>query len=254
MGARVEKFKVGHRVSAGGSTHGTVDRVDRGKLLSINVYWDSGVSSRHAPGSLYHVNTQPPKRRINVYTRVKVSQLTAHISSRGQIGTVTARDGHVCFVSFDDGTGRAFNERFLIPLWNSLKPTPFAQAKPVEYLEKDTTKEERIVDPKTGGEKGQKQERWELLPFPALDEVARVYGYGARKYAPDNWRKGYSWRLSLGALCRHIALWASGQSVDPETGCHHLAHATFHCLALITFEDEGLGTDDRAKGKHAQAK
>jgi hypothetical protein len=99
----------------------------------------------------------------------------------------------------------------------------------------------------TGGAKGQKPERLDLLPFDALEEVARVYGFGATKYAPDNYLKGYAWRLSLGALLRHVSRWAQGESYDIESGLHHMAHAAFHCLALVTFEKRNLGTDDRSK-------
>jgi hypothetical protein len=102
-----------------------------------------------------------------------------------------------------------------------------------------------IVDPKTGGQKGRKDERYDLLPFDALDEVARVYAVGARKYEDDNWLRGYAWRLSAGALLRHVARFMCGEDRDPETGCLHLAHAAWHCLALITFYLRGLGTDDR---------
>lgn len=109
--------------------------------------------------------------------------------------------------------------------------------------------EERIIDPQTGGEKGQKPERYDLLPFDALDEVTRVYAYGAKKYAADNWLRGYAWRLSLGAMLRHIARWACGEDRDQESGCHHLASVIFHCLTLITFGIRGLGTDDRAKAQ-----
>jgi len=105
--------------------------------------------------------------------------------------------------------------------------------------------EERITDPKTGGQKGRKEERWDLFPFDALDEVARVYAFGARKYSDDNWLKGYSWRLSVGGLLRHISRFMCGEDRDPETGCLHLAHAAWHCLTLITFFMRGLGTDDR---------
>ncbi len=40
--------------------------------------------------------------------------------------------------------------------------------------------EERITDPRTGGQAGRKAERWDLFPFDALDEVARVYHEGAK--------------------------------------------------------------------------
>lgn len=104
--------------------------------------------------------------------------------------------------------------------------------------------EVRIVDPKTGGAKGQKDERYDLLPWDALREVSLVYGMGAKKYDDDNWRKGYSWRLSLGAMFRHITAWALGESYDEESGLHHMAHACWHGLTLMTFEQRKLGTDD----------
>jgi hypothetical protein len=110
----------------------------------------------------------------------------------------------------------------------------------------DNHQEVRVVDPTTGGAKGQKIERFDLIPFEALTELATIYGIGAKKYSDDNWRKGYAWRLSLGAMFRHLALWVLGQSYDAETGRHHLMHAAWHCFTLFIFETQKLGTDDRA--------
>ena len=105
--------------------------------------------------------------------------------------------------------------------------------------------EVRITDPDTGAQKGQKLERFDLIPFDALEELARVYGVGAKKYDDDNWIGGYRWRLSLGALLRHVSRFMLGEDRDPETGCHHLAHAAWHCLTVMTFAMRKLGTDDR---------
>lgn len=107
--------------------------------------------------------------------------------------------------------------------------------------------EERIVDPKTGGEKGSKPERHDLVPVHPRDEEARVYGFGALKYAPNNWRKGYAWGLSMAALLRHVFAFWRGESHDPESGLHHLAHAKFHCNTLMEFDRCELGTDDRVR-------
>lgn len=103
-----------------------------------------------------------------------------------------------------------------------------------------------VVDPVTGGAKGMKPERYGLIPTEALAEVARVYGYGSEKYDDNNWRKGYRWGLSYDALQRHINAFWGGEELDPESGLHHLAHAAFHLFALMTYSEEGLGTDDRA--------
>jgi hypothetical protein len=116
--------------------------------------------------------------------------------------------------------------------------------------ENECSQEVRIVDPKTGGEKGQKVERFDLIPAEAHRQLALVYGAGATKYAEDNWRKGYKWRLSLGALERHLNAWKRGEQNDPELTeragqpVSHLAAVAWHAFTLMTFEQEGLGSDD----------
>lgn len=104
--------------------------------------------------------------------------------------------------------------------------------------------EVRIVDSETGGEKGQKLARFSLIPSDWLWALAEHYGVGALKYAPDNWRKGYCWRLSLDAHDRHLMLWRMGMDVDTETGSHHLISAAWHLIALWWFQQHGKGTDD----------
>lgn len=107
----------------------------------------------------------------------------------------------------------------------------------------------RVTDPVTGGQKGVKSERFDLIPPDGLRELARVYGMGAKKYEPWNWAKGYAWLLSFGAMMRHAWAWAMGESIDPESGLHHMAHVAWHAFTLITFERKGLGTDDRFLGR-----
>jgi hypothetical protein len=111
--------------------------------------------------------------------------------------------------------------------------------KMVEPLKRgDTTSvETRVTDPTTGGQKGKKPEEYALIPVEALAEVARVYGYGAGKYDPHNWRRGYDWSLSYSALQRHVNQFWAGQSLDSESGLHHLAHAAFHLFSLMTFDN-----------------
>jgi len=105
--------------------------------------------------------------------------------------------------------------------------------------------EVRIVDPKTGGAKGQKLARFDLLPWDTLAQVATLYGVGAQKYEERNWEKGYAWGLSMAALHRHLAAFWSGENLDKETGQPHLACVIFHALALLTFATRGIGTDTR---------
>ncbi len=113
--------------------------------------------------------------------------------------------------------------------------------------------ERRVVNEKTGGEKGTKAERFELLPWDQLAKVARHYAIGAEKYAANNWRRGYDWSLSFGAMQRHLAAFWSGDDVDEETGSPHLAAAVFHCFALMLFMDEYPELDDRPSTALAKA-
>jgi hypothetical protein len=102
-----------------------------------------------------------------------------------------------------------------------------------------------VTDPATGGKKNQKLAQVGALDPGAILAVAEVAGFGATKYARYNFLKGYDWSLSYDAMQRHLMLWYSGEDVDPETGMSHLAHATWHGLALLAFEQRGLGTDNR---------
>ena len=102
----------------------------------------------------------------------------------------------------------------------------------------------RIVDPVTGGAKGSKLARFDLIPPEAEWALAEVYGEGCKKYEDRNWEKGYKWGLSVAALRRHLNRWLEGESRDPETGCHHLMQVAWHAFTLFTFELRGLGTDD----------
>jgi hypothetical protein len=105
--------------------------------------------------------------------------------------------------------------------------------------------EQRITDPVTGGQKGQKLAELGGLDPQSLMEVAKVSGYGSKKYDRYNFLKGYRWSLSYDALQRHLHAFWGGEWLDPESGLPHLAHAGWHILALLAFHRRGLGTDDR---------
>lgn len=87
----------------------------------------------------------------------------------------------------------------------------------------------------TGGQKGSKEARFDLIPAGPLTTLARLYGRGALKYDDDNWRKGYDWRLSFAAMQRHAWQFWGGQDTDDETGLPHLASVAWHAFALLEF-------------------
>lgn len=115
------------------------------------------------------------------------------------------------------------------------------------------SEEIRVKNATTGGEKGQKLERFDLLPAGPLAKIARHYGVGARKYADRNWEKGYDWSLSYGALQRHLNAFWDGEDIDEETGSPHLAAAGFHVLALLEFMNTHPELDNRPSTATARA-
>ena len=86
--------------------------------------------------------------------------------------------------------------------------------------------------------------RWDLLPWGPLSEVAEVMTYGAKKYAPDNWKKvSNPKRRYFAALMRHITAWLFGERNDPESKKPHLAHAVCCLLMLFHFDGEYSNID-----------
>lgn len=87
--------------------------------------------------------------------------------------------------------------------------------------------------------------RWDLLPAE-FEEVIKVYTVGAAKYADRNWEKGMSWGRVVGSLFRHVwKFYFRKETIDEETGCHHMALAAWNAIALLTYDLRKVGTDDR---------
>jgi hypothetical protein len=92
---------------------------------------------------------------------------------------------------------------------------------------------------------------WDLFPFDAAEGAVRVLMYGARKYAPHQWRTGggIGCTRAVAAAIRHIAAWLRGEDADPESGEHHLDHAIVELLfakdAIVRGPHKG---DTRWKG------
>lgn len=105
--------------------------------------------------------------------------------------------------------------------------------------------DETRVTSASGGQKGQKLARYDLIPSAALRQVAELYGVGARKYSDNNWRRGYDWSLSFAALQRHAWQFWNGEDLDEESGQPHMASVAFHALALLTFMEEQRVYDNR---------
>lgn len=86
-----------------------------------------------------------------------------------------------------------------------------------------------------------------LLPFGALEEVARVLAYGAKKYQAWNWvRVADPERRYADAMLRHFTAWQAGEGLDTESGLPHLACLACNALFLLA---HGEKTRDLATGE-----
>lgn len=130
----------------------------------------------------------------------------------------------------------------------------------------------------TGGQKGTKIERFDLIPAGPLAELAAHYGAGAKKYAEHQWRNGYEWSKSIAAIGRHNNAFVGGEDYDvcpPDadgcafvthegepfegtfmphgdtcynhTGSHHMVAVAWHSFLLLEFKDTHPEHDDRYK-------
>lgn len=88
-----------------------------------------------------------------------------------------------------------------------------------------------------------------FLPPAAIVETAKVFTFGAKKYAAYNYRngKGLDWTRVADAAQRHLQAWMGGEDLDPETGLSHLAHMTCCSLMLMDLQKRNKGVDDRPK-------
>jgi hypothetical protein len=92
-----------------------------------------------------------------------------------------------------------------------------------------------------GSVQGRKQDshklRYDLLPDWPVQAIVEVLTFGARKYAPNNWKFVSDGQTRYyAALQRHLAAWRMGEKLDPESGLSHLAHAGCCLLFLLAFD------------------
>lgn len=91
-----------------------------------------------------------------------------------------------------------------------------------------------------GGYKGSMDDsakaRIALVPSALVLAAARALGYGAEKYAPNNWRRGMAWSEVYSALQRHLLAWNDREETDSASGLGHLDHAAA-CLGFLTEYD-----------------
>jgi hypothetical protein len=89
----------------------------------------------------------------------------------------------------------------------------------------------------TGKKDDQGKPMFDLLPPYAVEEVARVLTFGAKKYGANSWQNLENSRARyIGAAMRHLFEFAKGHAIDEESGLHHLAHAACSILFVLDHE------------------
>lgn len=92
----------------------------------------------------------------------------------------------------------------------------------------DTSVKNDIIDNKV---------RMDLLPWRELEEIAKVYTAGAKKYGPNQWQNlpdGY--QRYKGAMLRHLTELEKGNEFDEDTGCRHAAQIAWNAIAMLHFK------------------
>lgn len=89
--------------------------------------------------------------------------------------------------------------------------------------------------PEKGMRFNQDKPRMDLVDADALQGLAEVLTFGAKKYAAHNWRQGLSVSETLGSMLRHIAAIQRGEDLDPESGKPHIDHIGCNWMFLSNF-------------------
>lgn len=76
--------------------------------------------------------------------------------------------------------------------------------------------------------------KMDLLSSKWLVGVADILTFGAKKYSANNWRQGIQQSRLIAAAMRHLAAYNDGEDKDPESGLHHLLHAS--CCLMFAYE------------------
>ncbi len=100
----------------------------------------------------------------------------------------------------------------------------------------------------TGGTKFDAEKpRMDLIDPYAMEQLAKVLTFGAKKYAEHNWRRGIKVSRIVAALDRHKAALMRGEDIDPESGLPHVDCMQCNTMFLSWTLKHRPDMDDRWK-------
>lgn len=83
----------------------------------------------------------------------------------------------------------------------------------------------------------------------SLEGLAKVYEFGAKKYARDNWKKGLTYLTLVASLMRHLLKFLGGENLDDESKLPHVSHVLWNAQILAEMYYSRPDMDDRKVGK-----
>lgn len=110
----------------------------------------------------------------------------------------------------------------------------------------ETVEMRAVVEPDVGQHKDEGKPMVQLIDPKFLLEVGQVMAFGAKKYAPNNFKKGIEYTRLAGSVLRHVLYFLSGENHDPESGLTHLAHAGASLMMLHWMWSNAAEMDDRS--------
>jgi hypothetical protein len=79
--------------------------------------------------------------------------------------------------------------------------------------------------------------KWSLVHFKSLVPMVQVLMFGAKKYSPDNWKKGLDKKELLDSAMRHLTALIDDEDDDEESKLSHAGHLMcnmmFYCYHYV---------------------
>jgi Domain of unknown function (DUF5664) len=101
------------------------------------------------------------------------------------------------------------------------------------------------INPQEASKYDSSKLRYELTDPLAIQGLVKVLDFGAKKYAVDNWRKGFPYSRIVASLERHLAAFKAGEDIDPESGLPHIDHLGCNWMFLSFLTKTRPDLDDR---------
>lgn len=99
----------------------------------------------------------------------------------------------------------------------------------------DADKEKTLTYLEQGLKFSEDKLKFNLIPPQIKLYLAETLTYGAKKYAPDNWKK-VPVEKYYDAFHRHLNAFQLGETYDEESGLHHLKHALTNMMFITYLE------------------